>query len=185
MSFPAFPVSFPWIFYPSSRLCFFLVYPFGTYECSHSVPMSVPFSTNECSIQCKWEAHSVPMRPSFTTSCRYPSKDTRLDTSLTPSWHLLDTSLWYKRHRYSLLHYGLTPWHLKSNKYLESLILLPGLSVGDLIIKWQKATQFLTQCNILINLSFSICTIDGELWTSLLVLAFLPSMGECCVHISL
>ena len=174
MSFPAFPVSFSWIFYPSSWLCFFLVFPFSTNECSHSVPMSVPFSANERLIQYKWGHHSL-----LLADCP------PISLGLTPPWHLLDTSLWYKRHIYSLLPYGLTPWHLKSNKYLESLILLPGLSVGDLIIKWQKATQFLTQCNILINLSFSICTIDGELWTSLLVLAFLPSMGECCVHISL
>ena len=155
-----------------------------------------PFSTYECSIQYQWVFHSVQMRGSFSTneaiihyflqiSLQRHSAWHLLDTFLTPPWHLLDTFLWYKRHRYSLLPCGLTPWHLKSNKYLESLILLPGLSVGDLIIKWQKATQFLTQCNILINLSFSICTIDGELWTSLLVLAFLPSMGECCVHISL
>ena len=83
---------------------------------SHSVPMSVPFSANERFIQCKWEAHSVPMRPSYTTSCRLSANKPRLDTSLTPSWHLLDTSLWYKRHIYSLLPCGLTPWHLKVRK---------------------------------------------------------------------
>ena len=137
MSFPSFPVSFSCIFYPSSWLCFFLVFPFSTNESSHSVPMSLPiqyqwvfpFSTNECSIQYQWVFHSVPMSVPFSANDRLiqyqwghhsllladiPPKT----LGLTPPWHLLDTSLTpiYDINDTDTVCY-LVAWHLDTYKW--------------------------------------------------------------------
>ena len=79
----------------------------------NSILMSLPFSSDGLVIQCLLESRWIH-------TCT-----PRLDTSLTPPWHLLDTSLtppWHLPSIYNAyihliqlqLGAGLTPWHLKS-----------------------------------------------------------------------